>query len=165
MSLAMACTSCNSIMNPLDVAVGEDSKELVASFNRVTDELQTTETIHSKDQILMHLGEILVKYSFPNWDGEGATAISQDAYFEALRFVKNLPTYADFPLPEIVPDNDGEISLEWYRSNRQVFVVSISGRNRLAYAGLFGANDIHGTESFGESIPFVILANLQRLFS
>ena len=164
MSQSMACTSCSSIMSFSDVAVGKDSENLLASYERVIGGLETTETIRSKVQIRMDLNKILAECSFQNWDGEGALAISEDVYIEALRFIKNLPTYVDLPLPEINPDNDGELSLEWYRNKRQVFVVSISGKNRITYAGLFGTNDIHGTEFFGESIPPIVLINLQRLF-
>jgi hypothetical protein len=149
-----------------DVAVGKDSEDLLATCRKVFGGLERTETIHSKVQIWMDLYKILAEYSSENWDGEGAVAISEKAIIEALRFVKNLPTYVvGLPLPEITADNDGEISLEWYKNNREVFVVSISGKNRIAYAGLFGTNDIHGTEFFGESIPPIVLINLQRLFS
>ena len=166
MSQAMACSSCNSIMSFPDAALGEDARKLLRSFTNVTRALERTESIRKKDQILMdRLDKVFEECSSQNWNGEDAPAISQDAYIEALRFIKNLPTYVDFPLPEIVPDNDGEISFEWYKDTRDVFVVSISGKNRIAYAGIFGTNDIHGTEFWGESIPPIVLTNLQRLFS
>jgi hypothetical protein len=44
-------------------------------------------------------------------------------------------------------------------------VVTVSGKNSIAYAGLFGINKTHGTEYFSESLPTIILIGLNRLYS
>lgn len=165
MTIAMRCNVCTSITSFLDIGMGTDSENLKSSIDNIIGGFERTQTIGSKDRILNDLDRVFAEYSSQDWDGEGALPISEDAYFETTRFITSLPTYLDLPLPEISPDNDGEISLEWYRDNRQVFVVTISGKNRIAYAGLFGANKIYGTEYFAESLPLIILINLGRLYS
>ena len=56
------------------------------------------------------------------------------------------------------------ITLEWYRGKRMLFSISLSGKNELVYAGLFGPNKVHGTEYFGSSIPKKVIENIQDLF-
>jgi hypothetical protein len=165
MTMAMPCNVCTSITSLSDIGMGTDSEQLKSSIDNVIGGFERTQTIGSKDQMRNDLARVFVEYSSQDWDGEGALPISKDAYFETLRFIKGLPTYLDLPLPVISPDNDGEISLEWYRDNRHVLVVSISGKNSIAYAGLFGANKTYGTEYFAESLPAIILINLRRLYS
>jgi hypothetical protein len=89
--------------------------------------------------------------------------ITKYAYIEAKRLIESLPL-TSFPIPEVVPEPSGEIGLEWYREERQVFVASVSGRNEIVYAGLLGVNKSHGTEYFGDSLPSIILGNLKRLY-
>jgi len=68
------------------------------------------------------------------------------------------------PMPEILAEPNGEIGLEWYKERRLVFVVSVSGKRTLTYAGLFGSNTIHGVENLVESLPPVVVDSLRRLF-
>ncbi len=82
---------------------------------------------------------------------------------QAKRLLESLPL-TFFPIPEVIPEPNGEIGLEWYREKRNVFVASVSGRNEIVYAGLLGVNKLHGTEYFGDSLPSIILENLKRLY-
>ncbi len=98
-----------------------------------------------------------------NWDGYGAKHINGESSVLAIRFLKMLP--ATIPIPEISIDPDGEVSFEWYKEPRRIFSVSVGAHNDLSYAGLFGVNDTHGTEYFGDEIPTPILENLRRFLS
>lgn len=120
-------------------------------------------TIDWTDCALESLNEVYEECLEPNWDGYGAAAISPEAYFEASKLLRIIPT--SFPMPEILPEPEGEIGLEWYKRENHVFVVSVAGNNIITYAGLFGENnEIHGTEYFGDSIPKVIIDSVERLF-
>ena len=99
----------------------------------------------------------------PDWDGYGAEPVTDKAYFEAAKLLELLPSY--LPLPEIVPEPTGDIALEWHKENQFTFVLSVNGNNTITYAGIFGpGNETHGTENFTESIPRIIIDNIQRLF-
>jgi hypothetical protein len=53
----------------------------------------------------------LEDFSFDDWDGEGARAISPDLIREAARLLSLLPD--DVSEPEVAPASDGSICLEW----------------------------------------------------
>jgi len=101
-------------------------------------------------EALQSLNEVFEECSEEGWDGYDALPITEEAYFEAIKLIKSLPV-TSFPMPEVTPVPNGKIGLEWYREKRQVFVASVSGRNEIVYAGLFGVNKSHGTEYFGDS--------------
>ncbi len=114
-------------------------------------------------EALQSLNEIFEDCSEEGWDGYDALPITEEAYFEAIKLIKSLPVTA-FPMPEVVPESNGEIGFEWYRENRLVFVASVSGKSEIVYAGMFGANKTHGTEYFGDLLPTEILEKLKRLY-
>ena len=114
-------------------------------------------------ETLTSLFEVYKECSKADWDGYGAAAISADAYEEAKKIVKLLPS--SIRMPEIVAEPSGEIGLEWRRGRGQIFVLSVSGRHKINYAGLFSGNTIHGSEYFDETLPASIIEHLRRLYS
>jgi preprotein translocase subunit Sss1 len=141
-------------------AVSKDSQKLE---NIIMEMGSTSITDQRLDPIKSSLYQILRDCSKPNWDEYNASPISKMAFFEAIKLLEILPS--DIPLPEIVPEPTGNIGLEWYKGKQFAFVISVSGKNFLAYAGMFGAgNETHGTENFTESLPLTIIKNLRRLF-
>jgi len=110
------------------------------------------------------LEEVYRKCSEENWDGYDANPINPKAVLEAKNLILLLPL--SFRLPEIIPEPDGSIAFEWYKEKRNLFVISLSGNNVINYAGLFGkVNKVHGTENYTDSLPRVVIENLQRLFT
>jgi hypothetical protein len=98
-----------------------------------------------------------------DWDGEGARPVTRDAYLEAKEFLKLLPTV--FPTPDIVPEPTAEIAMEWYKDRDRVFVISFGGNGVITFAGMFGHNaTLHGTESFEDFIPPIVIEGIRRLF-
>ena len=113
---------------------------------------------------LKSLQEAYQQYSVKNWDGYGAAPMSIDAYSEATRLIRMLPS--SIPLPDIVPEPDGGIGLEWYKRKGFSFLISVSGKNTITYVGRFGKNNqTYGIENFIDSVPQVVLNGLKRLFS
>lgn len=106
--------------------------------------------------------EVYEESSKADWDGYGASPVTEDAFHEARKLIQLLPS--SVPVPEILAEPTGEIGLEWYRGRHLTFVVSCGGGNILTYAGIFGINKIHGTEYFGGSLPSIIVQNLRRLY-
>ncbi len=164
MSTATLRTDCFSIWNFPSIGFGPEVKALKRYYEEdIISELKKTETLGHLDEALQSLNEVFEECSEEGWDGYDALPITEEAYFAAIKLIKSLPVTA-FPMPEVTPELNGEIGLEWYREERQVFVASVSGRNEIVYAGLFGVNKSHGTEYFGDSLPSVILENLKRLY-
>ncbi len=113
---------------------------------------------------LDELYHLYQEYSVENWDGYGAVPISETAYREAETLVRLLPSFV--PAPDILPEPDGGIGLDWDKGANFSFTISVTGNHVLAYAGLFGENnETYGTENFAGNLPKAILDNLKRLFS
>jgi len=51
---------------------------------------------------LSRLQELWMECSFPDWDGYGAPALSQDVFCNALQFVQTIPF--------VLPQSDGGVS-------------------------------------------------------
>lgn len=110
-----------------------------------------------------NLDEVYKECSEASWDGYGASPVTYTTYLETRKLLTMLPF--SFPMPEICPEPNGGFGLEWYKERGYSLIVSVSGRNIITYAGLFGKNnEAHGAEDFNNSVPQVILNCLNRLF-
>lgn len=98
----------------------------------------------------------------PDWDGNGAYALDDAAIQNAEAFVRALPE--DMPMPELAPEPDGSISLDWIASRHRVFSVSVGPNNRLAYAWLDGADKGHAVAVFdGSTIPARVRSGIESI--
>jgi hypothetical protein len=100
-------------------------------------------------------------YREANWNGEGAAPIPASAIQEARMFLQKLPP--TFPLPEVVPEPDGYLGLEWYANKWLLYVVSFNGKGALSCSGLMGPDRIYGTRYMDEGIPAEILENITKV--
>ena len=98
-----------------------------------------------------------------NWDGYGAKAVTPSAFEEALALLNSRPE--TIPLPEFAIEPDGSIGMEWENGPDRLFVLSVSGKGVVVYAGLLGkASKAHGVEVFNDSLPKNLVGYLHRLF-
>jgi hypothetical protein len=164
MSESIFCTDCSSITIYPKYGFGTDSATLHELHDEILKQLEQTETLGSRGEILRSLDDIFVECSEQGWDGYDATPITEEAYLEARRFILSLPITSFMPMPEIIPEPSGEIALEWSKGSHQIFIASVNGKNEMTYAGLFGSNKTHGQEYFGDSLPTIMLENLKRLY-
>jgi hypothetical protein len=69
------------------------------------------------------------------------------------------------PAPDVVPEADGQIAIEWYFAPEQTFSVSMGESGPLHYAGLFDHEDeVHGVKAFdGITVPENILQLICKL--
>lgn len=164
MSMAIPCTDCTSISNFYSPGFGSELSNLKKYYQEQLGEFRNAETIgRPVDETIQSLKDVFDECSKEHWDGYDALAIKEDAFDEARRLIELLPT--TIPMPVATPEPDGALGLEWYRSNRLVFVASVSGNNEIDYAGLFGPNKIHGTLYFGDFLPKKIIENIEDLYS
>ena len=97
-----------------------------------------------------------------NWDGSGASAITEKTIGLAEKFLQLL-IQSGCPISEIIPEPDGDINFEWYRDSNYLFEVSVSEDEFLHYAGLFEKNIVKGKFSFdGTEIPKLILDQVNQ---
>ena len=162
MSTPIPCTDCTSISISPTIGFGSEFNTLWKFYDKEIIEGRKAETLGRLNDVLQSLDELCKECSEEGWDGYNAIPVVEDTCDEAKRFIKSLPI--NFPMPEIVPEPNGGIGLEWSKGNRQVFVASVSGKSQIVYAGLFGINKTHGTEYFGDSLPSTIIENLRRLY-
>lgn len=151
---------------PSGVGFDQDSSGKIAStLKSAITQLRGSETItigRPLDDMRDSLLEIYKGCSRMDWDGYGAHAITEDAYEEAKKIIDSLPS--SIPAPEIVAEPTGDIGFEWSRGKGQIFVISVSGRHQITYAGIFAGNKVHGSEYFEETLPLVIRQHLRRLY-
>lgn len=131
-------------------------------------DLNETESIGRYTEIKNTLDELYVTFLNcfqDNWDGYNAKSISYETYLEAKNIILILDTsLSNFPMPEILPEPDGDIAFEWNDTWGQTFVFSIDDNKTINYAGLFGPNKVHGSEVLQGFIPRSIINNLSRLY-
>lgn len=164
MSTAAICKDCTSITNFPKIGFGSDFENLRKYYETIVSEFKRAKTLGQQDDVLQTLYEIFEECSQEGWDGYDAVPITEEAYLEARRLLLSLPITSFIPLPEVTPEPNGTISLEWSKGNRQIFIASVSGKHEITFAGLFGINKIHGTEYFGDQLPQLIIENLRRLY-
>lgn len=99
-----------------------------------------------------------------NWDGEGARLITPATLREAQRLLEVIPS--SIRIPDFFPEPTGAIAFEWYLSPNRVYVLSLSGRRRLEYAGLLGnGGETHGHWFYGGELPRLAGEHLRELFN
>lgn len=82
-----------------------------------------------------------------DWDGEGAKAISGRTVALAEIVVQTLFAMLPkgTPAPDILPEADGEICIDWSVDTDRIFSISIGEHGKVNFAGQFGAGGgIHG---------------------
>lgn len=114
-----------------------------------------------RKNMLAHLREAFLRGLAYNWDGEGALPVEYSAYAYARRLIQLLPL--GLPVPEIYPEPDGDVAIEWDLGRRRVFSISVGRDGTLNYAGLFGRRKLHGVEFLGDRIPRSIWIALTEL--
>ncbi|MBW2059957.1 MAG: hypothetical protein JRI95_00175 [Deltaproteobacteria bacterium] len=128
----------------LDTGVGPHSKAIHKHLDMARDKInQVATTKLPLDRMIEALQEIREEASEPNWDGYDAEPISDNTYYQAREMLLYwISSYT--LLPELSPEPDGGIGFEWYKKNKQVFVISVDGSNEVTYAGIFGLEKEHG---------------------
>ena len=96
-----------------------------------------------------------------DWDGEGSTPVEPGTLKLAKEFVESLPR--KYQTPEIAPEPDGHVSLEWYNGKRRLLSVSVNPDGRLHWAALIGSEDPRGSCVFFGEAPKTLLHLLRRV--
>lgn len=127
----------------------------------IKDKVARSESIHGPT--IRELDNTFLEYGHENWDGEGAIPLKPEIRPQAMTFLKKCLEV--FPAPCFSVTPTGSLIFEWIVTPDRRFMVNLSGRENIAYAGLFGKGDnVHGTQVYLRDIPSEIFNNLKRLF-
>jgi hypothetical protein len=115
-----------------------------------------------KNTVLSQLWAMFDECSEQDWDACGAEPLSGVAAGAAAVFIRALPS--GVPMPELAPEPNGSISLDWIQSRHRMFSLSIASTDRLAYAWMDGTDKGHAVARFdGTKIPTRILEGIQSI--
>lgn len=115
-----------------------------------------------KAAALSRLHGLADECSQDDWDAAGAQPLSADAVQRAEGFLRALPD--NVPIPDCSPEPDGSVSLDWAKSRRRLFSISISESDRLAFAWLDGSDKGHGVARFdGRVVPERVLFGIRSI--
>ena len=118
----------------------------------------------NKASLISKLWKLADECAHEDWDGEGGMALDDAAIGNTVSFIRALP--ADLPLPELAPEPDGAVSLDWMVAKTRMFSVSCGSSSRLAYSWLDGTDRGHAVAGFdGWSIPERILQGIRSVTS
>lgn len=164
MSSVVACTDCTSFSYHSPNGSGKDYSALSFFFKETVEHLRETRTLGAAADIVDQIYDVASDCLEAGWDGYDSLPVNHASIVMTKSFVEHFPVTSGIPLPEIVPESNGNLALEWYIDKNHVFIARIKESGEIVYAGLFGANKTHGTEYFNESIPSSIINNLLRLY-
>lgn len=118
----------------------------------------------NRKSLLQEIHGLFRDCAMKNWDGYDAKPVSINVYLEAVKLAGSLPK--DLPVPDVMPEPNGDIAFEWYKGKRFVLILSVGGDSNITYAGLFGTGSkAYGSEYLGDSLPLSIIEKIQLLFS
>jgi hypothetical protein len=104
---------------------------------------------------------VAAEHAESGWDGEGANPVSPLAVDRAIAFIRALPR--SFPMPEVAPEPDGSISLDWIHAHSRIFSVSVGSSDRLAFAWIDGTDRGHAVARFdGDRIPPLVIEQIRE---
>ncbi|MGC2519448.1 MAG: hypothetical protein WA373_10140 [Burkholderiales bacterium] len=136
--------------------VSEDAEKLAAFFGSIArDAWKTSAGYHRYSQPIQELMDVYRDCSSENWDGEGASAVTESVLDDAVTLLFLLPP--SIQNPTFQPEPAGAIALEWYKDPKRVLLLSVNGTRSIQYAGLLGdGNETHGKVNFAGSLPRAI---------
>ena len=145
---------------PLKTGVSDAARAL-HKYQREVVELNHESVTYSNLSLDDQLIDTFVEASQPDWDGAGSVAIERGTLQLAKEFVESLPR--PYQTPEIVPEPDGHVNLEWHNGKRRLLSVSVNPDGRLHWAALIGGEDPRGSCTFLGEPPKTLLYLLQRV--
>ena len=73
---------------------------------------------------------------------EDGILILPETFGHALEFLQRLPH--ELPLPEVVVESENEVGMDWDEGRSRVLSLTVRDTPVVGFAGLFGAEPVHG---------------------
>ena len=144
-------------------AVSDEAETVQFAAFELTKSAERSQALFgAKQAILAELRTIAEDCSLENWDNGDAIALDLSALQKAESIIRALPD--GFVLPELAPEPDGSISMDWIRTLNRLYSLSVGPTNRLVYAWLDGTDKGHGVVGFdGINLPPRVLSDIERI--
>lgn len=105
--------------------------------------------------------EALIEADTDEWRREGNLPVTEETIHTVKSFLEELPV--EYQHPDIAPEPDGHVSMEWYVNKRRLLTVSAAPGNRLYWAALIDNEDPRGSLTLQGSVPNTVLFMLERI--
>ena len=116
----------------------------------------------SRSDAISAVWSVAREASVRDWDGEGAVAVDPLTAGNAVRFIQALPSFV--AMPEVSPEPDGGISLDWIESRTRILSISIGRSSALPMAWLDGNIRGYCVVSYdGEQMPNGLLDQISTI--
>ena len=163
MTIQVATAGTEQTFSWREAGFSEESRDISSRLVEILEERRQPISFSWRNTLRDELDEILQDCSSRGWDGYDAEPVSVESAAVAQEFLDLLPDNSQ--VPNLVPEPNGEIALEWRTGDQKYFSVSMSG-NCLVYTGIFGGFcKKYGEERFFGKIPASILHVLSHYFS
>lgn len=148
-TLALARNTSAALYQPTVNASGADAQLRKQLADAKRERRQAASSAQSL--AVTALARVLEECAKPRWDGYDAQPVSAKAASRALSFLDALPS--SLTSPDIVPEPDGEIAIDWDFGPSLQLSISIGESGPLHFAGVIGEEYgqrrvRHGTEPF-----------------
>lgn len=151
-----AAARLGSAISPAAGEVRKNVSAVVASAER------SRVLFGEKEDAISEIWDVVNEHSAEDWNGDGAVPVDPIAASIATEFLRALPP--SLPVPEISPEPDGALSLDWVESRSRMFSLSVGTTRRLPYAWIDGTDRGHAVAAFdGEQIPARVLEEIRRI--
>lgn len=111
--------------------------------------------------ILGQLEQVETEASVPNWDGEGAEAVSSSAIMLAKSLAVLLAK--DFPQPEVTAGKGGEVVFDWIESQDRMVSAYVTPSRLIRFAYVSDHNSGLGSFVFTGRVDPRLTAQIHRL--
>lgn len=115
----------------------------------------------AKDGVLSRILEARAGANADGGNGDDGIPVSLATVEAAIKLLFAMPS--ELPTPEVAAEATGEISFEWYRDPRHVFVLSVED-SIIRWSGLLGSGTrVSGSEPFRGAMPVLAIEAIRRL--
>lgn len=115
-----------------------------------------------KNKVKDEIDDLFAKANFEDWDGEGASALTQQTVTFAKRIADQLP--GDVGKPEVDVGIDGEVDFDWSVGEKLTFLICALPTGKIGFSGVFDEDThVYGTESWEGSFPKLVDCCFERL--
>lgn len=117
-----------------------------------------------QQEIEKRMVEVRYACSEAGWDGYDAEPVSLESQKAVMWLLPYLPD--GLVMPDVSPDPNGKLDLEWSVGNEIDLVLSpdVNGRS-FCYAGMVGCETFSGLGNIQEGLPLVVRDTLIKYFT
>jgi hypothetical protein len=132
------------------------------NVNTAWSDLAQSRTLGERySSILGQLEQVETECSLPNWDAEGAEAVSPSAIVLAKSLAVLLAK--DFPQPEVTAGKRGEVVFDWIESQNRMVSAHVMPSRVIRFAYACGDNRGLGSFVFTGRVDPRLTTEIQRL--